>query len=415
MKYELFIANHLRFNKGTNHSAVSTLNVAITGIVLAIVIMVVSVSVVTGFKHTIVNKIGNLDSHIKIFNRHYDASGNISSSITFTDGYKEFLSTKADSRIKSVVLIGEIPCVIKSKEGFAGLRFKGVDSNYDLSYHSNAIVDGKASINGDSIIISSITANKLNAKVGDRLFLYFMNESNIRVRRATVSGIFSTDFDDYDAHLLLGNLAVLQSVNNWDKNTGSYIGINCHMMEDADATKESVVLNLSERVYSGNPEYSGEYSVSTIKENNPSHFSWLELLDTNIIVILGLMTFVACFAIISCLIIIILNRVSTIGTLKALGATNKSIRRIFIFILMKIIMKAMIIGNLIAFTLLLLQKHFHIITLNPETYFMSYVPIEFSSWLLLLNVGFIIVALLALLLPSMIVASISPSKAIRFE
>ena len=187
------------------------------------------------------------------------------------------------------------------------------------------------------------------------------------------------------------------------------------MLEDADATKESVVLNLSERVYSGNPEYSGEYSVSTIKENNPSHFSWLELLDTNIIVILGLMTFVACFAIISCLIIIILNRVSTIGTLKALGATNKSIRRIFIFILMKIIMKAMIIGNLIAFTLLLLQKHFHIITLNPETYFMSYVPIEFSSWLLLLNVGFIIVALLALLLPSMIVASISPSKAIRFE
>ena len=314
-----------------------------------------------------------------------------------------------------MVLIGEIPCVIKSKEGFAGLRFKGVDSNYDLSYHSNAIVDGKASINGDSIIISSITANKLNAKVGDRLFLYFMNESNIRVRRATVSGIFSTDFDDYDAHLLLGNLAVLQSVNNWDKNTGSYIGINCHMLEDADATKESVVLNLSERVYSGNPEYSGEYSVSTIKENNPSHFSWLELLDTNIIVILGLMTFVACFAIISCLIIIILNRVSTIGTLKALGATNKSIRRIFIFILMKIIMKAMIIGNLIAFTLLLLQKHFHIITLNPETYFMSYVPIEFSSWLLLLNVGFIIVALLALLLPSMIVASISPSKAIRFE
>lgn len=232
MKYELFIANHLRFNKGTNHSAVSTLNVAITGIVLAIVIMVVSVSVVTGFKHTIVNKIGNLDSHIKIFNRHYDASGNISSSITFTDGYKEFLSTKSDSRIKSVVLIGEIPCVIKSKEGFAGLRFKGVDSNYDLSYHSNAIVDGKASINGDSIIISSITANKLNAKVGDRLFLYFMNESNIRVRRATVSGIFSTDFDDYDAHLLLGNLAVLQSVNNWDKNTGSYIGINCHMLED---------------------------------------------------------------------------------------------------------------------------------------------------------------------------------------
>ena len=418
MRFELFFAKRLQLNKQTNNgrSAVSTLNVAITGMILAIVIMVVAVSVVTGFKSTIINKITNLDSHIKIFNKHLDSSDNmIRSYIDFNSELSTLLSSEADPRIKSVYLISEIPCVLKSPDGFSGLRFKGISGNYDLSYIRSTLTDGKADIYGNNVLVSKATADKLQLHIGDKLYIYFMNNQQVRMRRCYICGIFNTDFDTFDEHILVGNLKTLQSVNQWDASTGSYIGVDCKSGNDIDDVRAGIINRLTKRITSGQTSLSGEFQLSTIRESNPTHFAWLDLLNTNIAVVLGLMAFVACFSIIACLIIIVLNRINTIGVLKALGATDKSIRLIFIAIMMKILFSAIIIGNAIAFALLLIQDKFHIIKLDSESYFMNYVPVEFSWWLLILNIGIILLSPIVLLLPSYIISSIKPSKSIRFE
>lgn len=418
MRFELFFAKRLQLNKQTNNgrSAVSTLNVAITGMILAIVIMVVAVSVVTGFKSTIINKITNLDSHIKIFNKHLDSSDNmIRSYIDFNSELSTLLSSKADPRIKSVYLISEIPCVLKSPDGFSGLRFKGISGNYDLSYIRSTLTDGKADISGNNVLVSKATADKLQLHIGDRLYIYFMNNQQVRMRRCNICGIFNTDFDTFDEHILIGNLKTLQSVNQWEASTGSYIGVDCKSGNDIDDVRAGIINRLTKRITSGQTSLSGEFQLSTIRESNPTHFAWLDLLNTNIAVVLGLMAFVACFSIIACLIIIVLNRINTIGVLKALGATDKSIRLIFIAIMMKILFSAIIIGNAIAFAMLLIQDKLHIIKLDSESYFMNYVPVEFSWWLLILNTGIILLSAIVLLLPSYIISSIKPSKSIRFE
>ncbi len=418
MNFELFFAKRLRLNnKSTNgKSAVSTLNVAIAGMVLAIVIMVVAVSIVTGFKSTIVDKITNLDSHIKIFNKHYDGENNVVRSyIDFNDELSKLTSPATDNRIKSVCLISEIPCVLKSPDGFSGLRYKGVTEQFDLSYLRSVLTAGKADVSGNNVIVSKVIADKLMLNIGDKLYVYFMNNQQVRMRRCIVTGIFNTDFDSFDENVLVGNLKNLQSVNQWDSTTGSYIGIYCKNLDDINDVRNSIVEKLSKLVASGQSSLTGEFQLSTIRENNPSHFAWLDLMNTNIVVVLVLMAFVACFAIIACLIIVVLNRINTIGVLKALGATNHSIRLIFISIVMKIIVRAMIIGNAIAFSLLGLQKQFHLVKLDSESYFMNYVPVDFNWWLLILNIGIIILAFVALLLPSFIISSIKPSKSIKFE
>ena len=418
MRFELFLAKRLQLNKhtGDGRSALSTLNVAIVGMILAIVIMVGAVAIVTGFKSTIVYKITNLDSHIKIFNKHLDSSDNVLRSYVDYDGeLKQLISPAADPRIKSVSLISEIPCVLKAPDGFSGLRFKGVSDDYDFSYISSTLTEGKADINGNGVLVSKATADKLQLHIGDRLYVYFMNNQQVRMRRCTINGIYNTDFNTFDEHIMVGSIKTLQSVNQWDATTGSYLGINCKSTDDIDAVRAGLVSRLTDSMASGKSSLSGEFQIPTIRESNPTHFAWLELLNTNIAVVLGLMAFVACFSIIACLVIVVLNRVNTIGVLKALGASNRSIRLIFIAIMMKIIFRAMLIGNGVAFALLILQDKFHIVKLDSDSYFMGYVPVEFSWWPLVLNVGIIILSFIALLLPSYIISSIKPSKSIRFE
>ena len=242
-----------------------------------------------------------------------------------------------------------------------------------------------------------------------------MNEQKIKMRRCTVNGIFNTDFDDYDAYVMVGNLEVLQSVNRWPENTASYIEAKCNTMDDIDSVCSHLIDEIDKEAADYTSTLSGIFQISTIRDNNPTHFAWLDLLNTNIVVILILMMCVACFSIIACLIIVVLNKISTIGILKALGATNRNIRHIFIIIVMKIIVRAMVVGNGIALLLLLLQRHFHLIELDAKSYFMHYVPVEIGYWIVPLNLGILIVSFLALLVPSFIIASIKPAKTIRFE
>ena len=390
--------SHIAFN---SISIVSVFGVAITTLAL-----ICTLSVYIGFTELIGSLYSQIDPQIKITPQQ-------GKTIDTNDRAIEQIAEWPEIEVCSPVIEENALCLYKERQ--RPVLVKGVPDNYDLSFLSSCLTAGKSDIRSHGVLISQSTADKLNIRTGERIDIYFMNEQKIKMRRCTVNGIFNTDFDDYDAYVMVGNLEVLQSVNRWPENTASYIEVKCNSMDDIDLVCSHLIDEIDKEAADYTSTLSGIFQISTIRDNNPTHFAWLDLLNTNIVVILILMMCVACFSIIACLIIVVLNKISTIGILKALGATNRNIRHIFIIIVMKIIVRAMVVGNGIALLLLLLQRHFHLIELDAKSYFMHYVPVEIGYWIVPLNLGILIVSFLALLVPSFIIASIKPAKTIRFE
>ena len=234
------------------------------------------------------------------------------------------------------------------------------------------------------------------------------------MRRVIVTGIFNTDFDDFDSNYLLGSLTLLQGVNGWSENTGNYVGINVKDTAQIPALSYLLFSKLAASAY--NTDNRTVYNVTNTTQTNASFFSWLSLLDMNVIIIICLMAIVSGFTLISVLLMIVLERIKLIGLLKTLGADGSMIRRIFILLTQKLILRSLIIGNVLGIGLALVQKYFHIIKLNSEAYYMPYVPIQID-WLTiaLLNVCVFVAAYLTLLGPSHIISSIKPSTTLRYE
>lgn len=414
MRFEFFIANklHLYSNDKSSNSSSFTLKVAIAGIVLAIIVMLASISIVSGFRNTIIDKISNLEPHIRISNGEYNTASGQSDSIAMPTNIA-LLKEKSALHLSSIDLIAEVPCILKTNNDFNGLTLKGIPDNYDTDFLSSCIVDGKFDTDSNNIVVSQLIANRLRLNVGERISVFFIKDGNIRQRKLTISGIFNTDFEDFDKNFIVGNIAIVQSVNHWGNDIGTSIEIRCKDLSDIDNTKSLIIDNLYDSLQKSGSTY--VYQISTIKESNATYFAWLDLLDTNIIVILLLMTLVACFSLIAGLLIVVLNRINMIGILKSLGANNRCIRIIFMTLAGKIILKSLLWGNLIGFSILLIQKYLHIIKLDPATYYMSYVPIDINPWLIALNIGVLVVSAIALIGPSYIITSISPSKSVKFE
>lgn len=419
MKFELFIARKLSVGADENNISTSTpiLNIAVLGIVLAIVIMILSITIVCGFKKEISNKIYDLDSHIKISLTASSILQGNNSKINTVD----ILPLLSDSMkfISSLELMAEKPAIIKTDNDFKGIIYRGVNKDYNWSYINKNLITGRVpsisdSISVSEIVISQSIANQLDLKQGDKILTYFIDDK-IKVRNSTIVGIFNTDFEDFDNSIILGNINVIQQINGWLPTEGSYIGINSNNLDNLENDAYSIYSNIIKASYK--EENSNKiYKVTNTKETNISYFAWLDLLDMNVAIILLLMIAVSSFTLIAGLLIIVLKRINMIGILKALGASNNSIRSIFILLTQKLILRALIIGNLIGFTLALIQKYFHIIKLNPEAYYMSYVPIDINwLYLIALNIGIVIIAYITLLLPSYIISTIKPSKSIRFE
>jgi len=242
---------------------------------------------------------------------------------------------------------------------------------------------------------------------------YFIDDK-IKARNLTITGVFETDLDAFDAAYIVGNIATVQGVNGWNGDTGTQVAINMkrteHLDDDAYSLYTLLAQNTVER------ESRNLFFVSTTQQNNLPFFAWLQMLDMNVVIILTLMMIVAAFTLISAMLMIVLERIRVIGNFKALGATNGSIRRIFIYLTAKLILKALIIGNVIGIGLALLQKYGHIVRLDPSAYYMPYVPIQLSiPALLLLNAGIIVVSYLTLLAASHIISTIKPTATMRFE
>lgn len=417
MNHELYIARRMTL-EGDRQKGSPSLTVALVGIVLAVVVMILSIAIVMGFKGEITGKIMHLDAHLRISNAALGIDDNyatvngreVREAITAAEGFAP--------RVESVSLIADKSAILKTDEDFMGIIFRGVDGGYDWRYLQSCLVEGNVPAAGDTttsgkIAISKTVVDRLKLHAGDKVMTYFIDDK-VKVRNLEISGVFETDLEAFDNAYIVGGIDVIQGVNGWNGDTGTQVAVNLKRTGDLEADGYELYSLLAENTVQR--ESKNLFFVSTTHQNNLPFFAWLQMLDMNVVIILTLMMIVAAFTLISAMLMIVLERIRVIGNFKALGATNVSIRRIFIYLTGKLILKALIIGNVIGIGLALLQKYCHIVRLDPSAYYMPYVPIHLSiPALVLLNVGIIIVSYLTLLGASHIISTIKPTATMRFE
>ena len=417
MNHELDIARRMTLN-GEQQKGSPSLTVALVGIVLAVVVMILSIAIVMGFKGEISGKILHLDAHLRVTN----AALGIDDNYATVNGreVREAIATDDNfaALIESISLIADKSAILKTDEDFMGIIMRGVDEGYDWRYLNSRMIEGTAPAMGDTvstneIAIGKTVANRLQLHAGDKVMTYFIDDK-IKVRNLTIAGVFETDLDAFDAAYIVGNISTVQGVNGWNGDTGTQVAINMKNTGDLDTDAYNLYTLLAENTVQ--QESKNLFFVSTTQQNNLPFFAWLQMLDMNVVIILALMMIVAAFTLISAMLMIVLERIRVIGNFKALGATNGSIRRIFIYLTGKLILKALIIGNIIGIGLCLLQKYCHIVRLDPSAYYMPFVPIQLSiPALVLLNVGILVVSYLTLLGASHIISTIKPTATMRFE
>ena len=395
-----------------------SLTVALVGIVLAVVVMILSIAIVMGFKGEITGKIMHLDAHLKVTN----AALGIDDNYATINGREVREAVAGDSAmaqmVESMSLVADKSAILKTDEDFMGIIMRGVDEGYDFRYLQSRMVEGvlpavSDTASGNEIAISRTVADRMKLHAGDKVLTYFIDD-NIKVRNLTIAGVFETDLEAFDNAYIVGGIGIIQGVNGWHGDIGTQFAINLKNTNDLDRDSYYLYSMLAENTVQH--ESKNLFFVTTTHQNNLPFFAWLQMLDMNVVIILTLMMIVAAFTLISAMLMIVLERIRVIGNFKAMGATNGSIRRIFIYLTGKLIIKALVVGNIIGIGLALLQKYGHIVRLDPSAYYMPYVPIELSiPALLLLNVGIIVVSYLTLLGASHIISTIKPTATMRFE
>ena len=405
---EIKIANRLYFSQeGAERHSRPAVRVALAGIIVGVVVMILTLCIVVGFKQTVTQKVAGFGAHIQVVsfdnNNTYDMQPiEVSDSLLLRLGSYEHVRKAAPFITK--------PGMLKTDSAFHGIVLKGTD--YWNFFRQN-IIEGGLPTKPNQIIISQTVSSQLQLQVGDGVYAYFVDDNDVRARRFTICGIYNTGFGQFDELFVITTLRDARRLQGWEANTYSGVEILVddiqYLDETADRIYFATVNKLDENGYQC-------YYVQTLQEQNPAIFAWLDLLDMNVVVIIILMLLVAGFNIVSGLIILILDGIQLIGTLKALGADNNFVRRVFLWQAALLIGKGVLYGNAIAFILASIQYKFHWIPLESATYYVSYVPIAFPwGWILALNGLTIGVSLLILLLPSMIITKISPAKVMHFE
>ena len=411
---EFFIARRLYYNKGDGKNvSPPAITIATVSIAIGLVVMILAVAIVIGFKKEVRNKMIGFGSHIQISN--FDTNYSYESQpIAASDSLLQFLSEKPE--ITHVQKFATKPGMIKTDKDFLGIILKGVDTEYDWTFFKENLIEGEIlRISSDStttnVIISKNISDKLGLKLNDSFLTYFIQE-NVRARKFTITGIYQTNFSDYDKLFVLADIKQVRRLNQWDNDLVSGLEI---LVTDYDKL-DDFAFNLYFEMQEKQDRLGNSFYVRSIKQLNPMAFAWLDVLDTNVIVILALMILVAGFSMISGLLIIILERANMIGILKALGENNTSIRKIFLHISLFLIIKGLFWGNVVGLSICFIQNKWGIIKLNPEIYYLSEVPIDlhFSS-VLWINLGTLIAVISMLIGPSYLIARISPAKTIRFE
>ena len=415
MNFPLFIAKRI-FNSQGNERKVSrpAIMIATAGVAIGLAVMLVTVSVVLGFKHTIRDKVIGFGSHIQVANF---LTQQTSSTYPIVIDQKTLKTIKDIPGVTHVQVTATKQGVGKTASDFLGLVFKGVGPDFDTTFIHQNIVEASIPASSDKkntgkLLVSKTQADKLGLKCGDRIFAYFIDDSGVRTRRFTIEGIYRTNLSQYDEVTCFTDIYTVRKLNAWEDDEATNAEIAVSDFERLQEVEDNMIAAINRTT----DRKGNTFSAMSIKELSPQIFTWLDLLDMNVWIILALMTAVAGVTMISGLLIIILERTTMIGVLKALGARNNTIRRTFLWFAAFIIGRGMLIGDAIGIGLLLLQRATGMVSLDPQTYYVSEVPVEFT-WLLfaLINIVTMAVCIAVLVGPSFIISHIHPAKSMRYE
>jgi len=409
-----FVAKRL-FAEGGSSGRASRLatGIATTGVAIGLAVMLVSVAIVLGFQKEVQDKVLGFGAHIKVLN--YKSLGQQEySPIVIDDSLTARLS--AIPGVASVARFCIKPGMLKTDANFRGIAIQGIGQDYDQSFISSHLVKGEMpqftdSVSSGRIVISQSTAREMQVDVGQTIYAYFF-EQTVRARKFTIAGIYSTNLTDFDNHFAYTDIFTIHRLMGWDAKQYAGAEIRLQDFERLDETLLDVVNEVNHK----QDAYGEYYSSMSIKMEHPQIFGWLKLLDMDIVVILILMISISVFTAVSGLLIIILERTNFIGIMKALGAPNRQVRRIFLGLASLIIIRGIVLGNVLAFALILLQKYTGLITLDPEVYYVEAVPVLVNWWwVAAIDVGTLIVSSLSMIVPSFVVSHITPARSIRFE
>ena len=408
MNFEYFIAKGILSGDKNNFSR-PIVRISTISITLGLTVMILSLAITTGFKNAVSEKVIGFGSHIQITSFGLNNSWEKAPVSMNQDFYP---SINDEPGIRHIQVFANKSGLIKTEDQIQGIIFKGIWTDYDWSFFKDKIIEGSPLIidstqRTNDILISKKIADKLDFSLGDEARVYFINpdEMSPRGRKFKIAGIYETGLEEFDDMYLIGDLRHVQRLNNWEKDQVGGFEVFVDDFRNID--------NMWEQVYNA---IGFELNATSIKSLYPQIFDWLDLQDMNVIIILVLMVAVAVINMISTLLILILEKTNMIGVLKALGTRNLSIRKIFLYNAAFIIGRGLLFGNLLGVGLALIQYHFQLITLDQESYYVPYVPINLELLpVVLLNVGTLLLCLLFLIIPSYVITKVSPVKAIRWD
>lgn len=415
MNFPLFIARRIYGQQeDTRQVSRPAIRIATIGVAIGLAVMIVSVSVVLGFKHTIRDKVVGFGSHLTVA-EFMTMHGGENRPIALTDSVMAVL--KKTPTAEHVQRYAMKQGILKTDSDFLGVMFKGVDEQFDSTFILKNMKEGhfphfSKEKSSNQIVISQHMANLLGLKTGERIFTYFFDNNNVRARRFTIAGIYQTNLAMFDKLIVYTDLYTAVKLNGWEPDQCTGAEITLKDFNKLDFAAEYLI----DHVNRTTDKYGETFSTSNIKSMYPSIFSWLDLLDLNVWIILGLMICVAGFTMISGLLIIILERTNMIGVLKAIGATNTTIRHTFLWFAVFIIGRGLLIGNIIGIGIIALQRLTGLVKLDPSTYYVSTVPVEFNIPLfVLINIATLLISVFVLIAPSYLISHIQPAKSMRYE
>lgn len=404
-----------RLSRGGTDKSRPAVNVAVLAAMLGVTVMILTLAVVVGFKREIRHKVIGFDAHIQVVN--YDNNNTYDMQPVRFDSTL-LRSVAALQEVRHVSRFATKPGILKTGDDVEAIIFKGVGEDYDWDFFRHNLSSGQlpdSALSAPSasreVIISTTLARLMHLGVGDDFLCYFVGEK-VRARKLHISGLYNTDFQDYDKLFIIGDLRQVQKLNNWQADQVSGLEI---LISDFDRLGEAT-RNVQHAVANRFDEDLNAYFVQNAVMTNPQIFSWLDLLNVNVVVIIVLMLIVTGFTLISALIILILDAIPHIGTLKALGATDRQIQHIFIYQAAAVLIKGLLVGNVVGILLCAVQYYWHLVPLDPVSYYVNFVPVAFTwGYWLLLNIGIIAVTLLMLLAPAQIISRINPARVIRYD
>lgn len=411
MNLELFVAKRLYHErKGGRRISRPAVAVAQWGVAVGTIVMFVSICIIVGFKHNIREKIIGFGGHIQVMS--YESVSDAVVPLVATEGLLAEL--KSLNGVQGVNAYAQKPGMIMVNGEYEGIMLKGVGENFDTSFIKSSLVAGELpqfteTSPSNSIVISRLSAQRLQVGVGDKINLYFV-ENGIKARRMVVAALYETHLAELDNAMALTDIYTVQRLNGWGQDEVSAVEIAIADYGELENIRQEVNGVLYEK-----DENSAKLYAPTIEELYPSLFAWLSVLDQTVWLILVLVLFIAGFTMVSGLLILILEKSNFIGVMKALGARNVSVAKVFLYYACIVIGRGIIIGNVIAVVMCFVQQRFGIVALDPEMYYMNTVPVEFSWLLLPMNVGMFLLSVLMLVAPSALIAKIEPVKAIKYE